>query len=497
MFIYVTYLRGVKKPAVIMVTSNGVGAGHLIRASAIARELQPDARPIVFSMAYSVVEVASALNLECEYVPSRDKGLMPKKKWDRYLRDRLVALIDETGASVVTFDGVVPYPGIIAAKFARPQTSLVWVRRGMWQRKPQGALLGLQSKLMDHVIEPGDVARDADLGPTKNRRESVLMSPVSLYRKEQAMKRNEARAFLALDPEKPAILVQMGVGNSDLDARVSAVLRGLSGWRDLQIVMPREPRDQHGNSLVPDGMTVKIIRHFPLADVLHAFDAAVCAAGYNSVHEVIPAGIPTLFIANNRGTDDQEARARWCADNALALFATNDLLEDIAAQSAKLKFQTLRVELSKNCQAVGAFDGAKEIAGLVKLLTNETYKTMMFKRFQYQRFLAINFLTKSPTIHARRFVNMALRGVGLVYRSIRPHNELEPANGEVVFSYSRDFKSLDKYIRTQERFEHLLANSSSRYLVQRKAIAQKAFGEIELVPAMEQSDYEINLKFAS
>nr|NDG08857.1 UDP-N-acetylglucosamine--LPS N-acetylglucosamine transferase [Oxalobacteraceae bacterium] len=109
-------------------------------------------------MAYSVVEVARALNLECEYVPGRDKGLMDRKKWDHYLRDRLVALIDETGASVVTFDGVVPYPGIVAAKFQRPHINLVWIRRGMWQKKPQGVLLGLQSKLMDYVIEPGDVA---------------------------------------------------------------------------------------------------------------------------------------------------------------------------------------------------------------------------------------------------------------------------------------------------------------------------------------------------
>ena len=82
------------EPTVIMVTSNGVGAGHLIRASAIARSLQPKARPVIFSMAYSVVEVCSALGLACEYVPSREKKLMSKRKWDKYLRDRLVALID-------------------------------------------------------------------------------------------------------------------------------------------------------------------------------------------------------------------------------------------------------------------------------------------------------------------------------------------------------------------------------------------------------------------
>lgn len=480
-----------------MVTSNGVGAGHLIRASAIARELQADARPIIFSMAYSVVEVATALNLDCEYVPSRDKGLMPKKKWDRYLRDRLVALIDETNASVVTFDGVVPYPGVIAAKFARPNTSLVWIRRGMWQRKPQGVLLGLQSKLMDYVIEPGDIARDADKGPTKNRKESVLMNPVSLYHPERALTRDEARKFLNLDSEKPAVLVQMGVGNSDLDARASAVFKGLQGWKDLQIVMPREPKDQNGNSLLPPGMTVRTIRHFPLADVLHAFDAAVCAAGYNSVHEVIPAAVPTLFVANNRGTDDQEARAKWCADNELALFASNDSLEDIEHQAGKLQFPVLRQQLISNCRKVDSFTGAAEIAELVKLLTNEKYSSMIFKRVHYQRFLAVNALTRSPGFYARKIVNLSLRAVGIVFRTLFPHNNLQNATGEVVFSESRDFKLLDKYIRTQERFEHLLKNSSAQYVSCRKNIARAAFGEIEITPITEASEIELHLKFAS
>ena len=74
------------------------------------------------------------------------------------------------------------------------------------------------------------------------------------------------------------------------------------------------------------------------ADVLSAFDAAVCAAGYNSVHEVIPAGLPILFIANNRSTDYQRSRARYCAEIGLTLYAETESLEDIEHQSAKLSF---------------------------------------------------------------------------------------------------------------------------------------------------------------
>jgi len=487
----------VTSPAVIMVTSNGVGAGHLIRASAIARELKTSARPIIFSMAYSVVEVAKALNIECEYVPSRDKGLMPRKKWDRYLKNRLIALIDETGARVITFDGVVPYPGIIAAKLARPHVNLIWIRRGMWQKKPHGVVLGLQSKLMDYVIEPGDVARDADSGPTKSRQESLLTKPVTLFDSNKALTREEARKFLGLEIDKPAVLVQMGVGNTDLDARASAVFRGLENWKDVQIVMPRKPVDQEGNPLNPSHLNVKIIRHFPLADLLNAFDASVCAAGYNSVHEVIPAGLPTLFIANNRGTDDQRARAQWCADNGFSLYAMNESLEDIEHQTAKLQFPLLRQQIAARCKEISRFDGATEIADLITILANEKYTALVNKRMQYQRFIAFAATLRGPEFYARRLVNSCLRFAALIFRTLFPHNELPEAKGEVIFSDSRNFKALDKYIKTQERFEHLSEHASRSYIAQRKLIARETYGEIEITPAFDAIEVETHLKFAS
>lgn len=488
------------EPTVIMVTSNGIGAGHLIRASAIARSLQPKARPVIFSMAYSVVEVCSALGLDCEYVPSRDKKLMPKRKWDKYLRDRLVALIDETKAAVVTFDGVVPYPGIVSAKFLRPNVNFVWIRRGMWQKKPQGLLLGLQSKLMDYVIEPGDIAREADTGPTKSRKEALLTSPVSLYRPKESMNREDACTLLGLDPKKPTVLVQMGVGSTDLDVRVSSVIRGLQGWSDLQIVMPREPKDSDGNSLIPDDMTIKVIRYFPLADVLHAFDAAICAAGYNSVHEVIPAGIPTLLIANNRGTDDQFARAKWCADAGLTLYADNDSLENIESQVAKLQDPSLRQTLITNCHNTGTFDGSEQISEILGFLLHERYSSLIFKRLHYQRFLLINALARTPRFYAKRLVNFILRSIAILFRTFRPHNDLIFTESKVIFSNSKNFKLLERYIRKQERFEHLIQNASENYHNVRNVIVNQAYGpmvKVELSESAQSTESTDTLKIAS
>lgn len=421
------------KTAVIMITSNGVGAGHLIRASAIARRLKHEARPIILSMAYSVVEVANALGIECEFVPGRDKGLMSRRRWDEYLRDRLVALIDETDARVVTFDGVVPYPGILAAKFRRPNVSFVWIRRGMWQKKPQGIALSLQSKLMDYVIEPGDISREYDKGPTKDRNEAVVTTPVSLYDQEKALSKKSARERINLDQNKTTVLVQLGVGERDLDERVSAVLKGLAKWPNLEIVMAKEPRSLKGESLVPRGVDVKVIRHFPLADVIKAFDAVVCAAGYNSVHEVIPAQIPTLLIANNRGTDDQVARAKWCEDYELTLYANNESLAEIEAKSAELIQPATRTKLIQMCQRVPRFDGDREIASMLLTLTNANVSSLIFKRMRYQRFLAQSALERGVGHLIRRFANFLLRQAALAYRTIFPHKDEIAPESEVIF----------------------------------------------------------------
>jgi len=142
---------------------------------AIAAELKSYANPVIISMASGVVEVPKIAGVKFEYVPGRDRKWMGRFEWDRYLRDRIVSLIDETNAKIVSFDGVVPYPGIIGIKSVRPDVKLVWVRRGFWQKTPQRYLLNLQSKMMDLIITPGDFGQSYDKGPTSTRNDSVLV----------------------------------------------------------------------------------------------------------------------------------------------------------------------------------------------------------------------------------------------------------------------------------------------------------------------------------
>ena len=467
-----------EKPTIILATSNGVGMGHLARASAIALALKEFANPIIVSMAGGIAEIPEHLGIRCEYIPGRDRMWMSREKWDVYLRDRLMALVDETGARVMSFDGVVPYPGVIAAKFAHPNLALVWVRRGLWQKKPQRFVLGLQSKMMDHIVEPGDFARAYDFGPTAARSDATVTSSVSLFQKDSALARDEARKVLGLDLNRPAVLVQLGTGDSDVNEKMTAALSGLIGWKDLQVILTKQPLDKDGNSLAPDGLDIRVVRHFPLAEVLHAFDASVCATGYNGVHELLPAQVPTVFVSNIRGTDDQEARAQWCHDMGFALRANQADLHNITHTVKKLQDSDVRERLKKKCGELPDPTGGAEIAKIL-------FDLAMRKEPIRPSWVRYNQLKIQDHINRgmRHVAYMGLRRLALVYRFINPHVVVQVTKQEPpVWGSQATAKDLHPLIRGEKRFEHLIAGASESYMQRRREIAEVAYGEnVEII----------------
>jgi len=445
--------------------------GHLARASAIALALKPIANPIIVSMAGGIAEISDYMGIRTEYIPGRDREWMTRDLWDQYLRDRLVALVEETDAKLISFDGVVPYPGVIAAKVKAPHISLVWVRRGLWQKKPQRFVLGLQSAMMDYIVEPGDIARSYDHGPTSKRKDAELTSPVSLFQKDTALSREESRKILGLDPNRPAVLVQLGTGDSDVNEKMTAALAGLIGWKDLQVVLTKKPIDKDGNSLAPDGLDLKVIRYFPLAQVLRAFDAGVCATGYNGVHELLPAQIPTVFVSNIRGTDDQEARAQWCHDFGFALRADQADLADITATVKKLQDLQVRTSLTAKCAELAEVSGSTEIAQIfLKLIADQS--AIKPGSLTYRRLMLQDHINRGM----RHIAYIGLRRIALIYRKFRPHPDAaKMATVAPIFSQVTATAELRDLIKGDVRFEHMIAGASDTYKKRRQEIAHTAY----------------------
>ena len=445
------------KPAIILATSNGIGMGHLARATAIAEELKEVARPILVSVAGGIAEIPSTTGIPCEYIPGKTRRWMSAHRWDRYFRDRLIAIADEAGASVISFDGVVPYPGFIATKLKRPDLTIVWVRRGLWQKNLLRFALPFQSRLVDLIIEPGDIARSYDHGPTSHRKDATLTSPVSLYSKTRALSRANARKDLGLDANRPAVLVQLGTGDLDMNEKMRSALTGLVGWEGLQVVLTKDPVDAQGKSLVPAGLDIRVQRYFPLVDVLAAFDGAIAATGYNSVHELLPAQIPTVFISNIRGTDDQDARAQWCHDHGYALRADHANLAGITATVSKLSDLAVRQRLQGKCAELSNTQGSSEIAQILLSLATAT--------------------EKKPSKRVSRFVaTQVIHKVTYLYRLIRPYKKsVAVDSGATLFSQEIDADYLRIHIKGSQRFEHMIVEGSQSYIARRHEIANKAY----------------------
>jgi hypothetical protein len=105
-----------------------------------------------------------------------------------------------------------------------------------------------------------------------------------------------------------------------------------------------------------------IVRRRPVSDF------AVAGADYTSFHELLSAGVPTVFVPDRRSAlHDQLARARFAAAAGVALCADRpDRMDDVLAEAARPE---VRAALARRCAEVaftnGAADAAAWIAGKV------------------------------------------------------------------------------------------------------------------------------------
>jgi predicted glycosyltransferase len=453
-------------PRIILATSNGTGMGHLARQAAVALALSGPVEPIVFSLSQAV-HVVTRHGLRAEYCPSHHRNWMPHLSWHSYLAERLGALLAETRARVLVFDGVAPYLGLLRARAAHPDVAFVWVRRGLWRPNANRRALAARA-FFDLVVEPGDLATAADRGATAAMSDAVRVPPITVLEETSPLSRAEATAALGLDPDRPAALVTLGAGSiNDTQTHALAAIRSFLATPDWQVAVTRAPLAWTGLSDSAASRVHELVGVYPLARYLAAFDAAVGAGGYNTVHELLPAGVPTLLVPNAAtATDDQIGRARYLAASGLALCVENDSPEALARGIGQLLDPTVRSNLSNACKALPTPSGASTTA---KLLTS----------------LVDDHTIHRPTMHERvRTVDLDVRA--RIMRTLGPAGTTAvrrmlgrlPVGGPVQPLALRPLLTHDldpDVLRRDHPVEHLLPGSSAAYRLRRLAIAYEAY----------------------
>lgn len=346
----------------LFVSSNGAGLGHLTRLMAVARRL-PEGYEAVFATQSQAVQIVRDEGYRTEYIPSNPYLGSDAPRWNQYLRRRLDELLASYDPGLVLVDAPVPYSGMLGSMATHEHVSFVWLRRPMW-RQGLGAEWLQRGVAYDEVVEPGEFAAAVDTGPTVGRVDATPVDPIVYLDDDDLLDRDQACAELGLDPNRPAALIQLGAGNiNDNSSDVAIVAERLRREQGLQVVLAQSPISvQH--VAVPEGL--RTVQVFPISRWLRAFDLTVSAAGYNSYHELIRFGVPTLFVPNIRTQlDDQVARALFAQDEGVALCVQRVTRESADRALSTLLDPAARQEIRVRCLERRLPNGARAAADAV------------------------------------------------------------------------------------------------------------------------------------
>ncbi|MDX6750933.1 glycosyltransferase [Geminicoccaceae bacterium 1502E] len=349
---------------VLFLSPNGIGMGHVTRLLAVARRCPPSLEPVFLSMSQGV-GVVERFGFAAEYLPYHTATGESVERWGEAFRARLDEAIAFYDPAAIVFDGNVPYQALVDCRLGHPERPFVWLRRGMW-RPGAGRQTIDRARHFDLVVEPGELAAAHDRGATAERNgEAVRVPPVTLLAHEEMLDRAAARTALGIDPAATAILVQLGGRNNFDYAPIDRALVEWAARRPGARLVVLEWLISDAPPPLPPG--VQRLQAYPVASHLHAFDAAVSAAGYNAFHELLAAGLPTVFVPNeNPMMDAQEERASWAERQGLALCVRSGDVYRLGWALDRLLDPVLGERLRSRCALLQPPDGGHAIARLIE-----------------------------------------------------------------------------------------------------------------------------------
>lgn len=310
-------LPGPARTRVLMVATNGMGLGHVTRLMAIAKYLPNWIEPIFLTLSLATDLVRQA-GYAADYIPSFGKAGVKENSWNDVFAMELATALNATGAQGVIFDSNHPFPGLLKVLKKRKDLAWVWIRRGMWQ--PHHKLSHQMQRHFDLLLEPSELARAHDGGPTAKIGRALEVGPILLTEPGERVSRTQAAKRLEVDPGATNVFVQLG----------SRQNMGFEEIRtQLSMLLPREYVHVYeiANPLAPVQDSLDQVEErsvYPLAKYSKAIDLLITTAGYNGFHETIYHQIPTLFVPNEAPEmDHQLLRAHYAKLAGLAEMIRN------------------------------------------------------------------------------------------------------------------------------------------------------------------------------
>lgn len=347
-------------PRIAFYAVNGLGLGHVTRLLAIARAIrrrQPDCE-MLFLTSSEADDVIYREGFAAVKVPSksiRERCGLKRASFIKTVQSVTWSTLSGFNPDVLVID---TFP---TGSLEELLPVLHWRQRNVFVYREQRAdnfqsdLLAAALPLYDLIVVPHETLDNIDLSPPHKK--AIAVGHILIRERDELKSRGDARNALGLPPEGELIYATFG-GGGDPDAARALQLTAdtLRDHGDIRLVAGVGPLLRDG----ADHMSgVHLLRgRFPMLDVLPAFDAAITSAGYNSLHELLFAGVPTAAVPFGRVLDDQDRRASALADQGGCLVCTPLTRTAIERTISQLLDRKLRGQLAARGPQLIARNGA-------------------------------------------------------------------------------------------------------------------------------------------
>lgn len=364
----------VRRLTTVAYAVNGSGLGHLTRVVAILRWMRRLARLSGVQLDAYVLTSSEAPGLALEEsfvtfkIPSKTavrKAGLPKDDYLRLARQWVwhsLGLVKPDLLLVDTFPG--GSFGELIHTLDVPRAR-VFIQRAMKEEFARTPGIRNLLPLYDRILVPGELGasrRTADSSVASKTRHT---GPILLRSREELRPRDEARRRLGIPEDRLGVWLSAGGGGDPrAGSGIETLVETLRPETDLHLVVGAGPL--YGGAPLR-GPNITWLTDFNAMQDFAGLDFAVSAAGYNSFHELLHAGVPTAFFAQEKIADEQSRRVRAAAEAgcALSVGVGHDgelCAEDIGRALEEFRDSRRRAEIALKAREAVPVNSAREAA---------------------------------------------------------------------------------------------------------------------------------------
>lgn len=312
-------------PRTLFVPTNGVGLGHAQRCSLIAEAMGPPDQ-LGFAAFPSCLPMLQGRGFDCLPLVSKSDQHV-----DPYANDLLtyLRLRQATGPQDhLVFDGGYVFDSIYRT-ILENRLRATWIRRGLWQPGQLDQTPLERERAFHQVIVPqeafDELNSDYSFGEHIHRVGPIVRQSRQNKSTRTALRDTLARQF-GHSVEKLVVTLLGGGVAADRSTQLQNLAAQFSEHPNCLHLIVVWPNARVSASLFgwPNTQVVRTMRALELCQ---ASDFVISAAGYNSFHELLYHGVPTVFIPQMASyMDDQNRRSQAAADRGLAATVPADEL---------------------------------------------------------------------------------------------------------------------------------------------------------------------------